>query len=112
MAWARSKWPAGARKARQRPLAARNWKHSLRVCSLISRAFARPAGMRIPRFVAVFAASVILLSGLCFAQKSETLASNPAILPQAFVGWQISQPARTSADPALADPVNAALLKE
>ncbi len=68
--------------------------------------------MRIPRFVAVFAASVILQSGLCFAQKSETLASNPVILPQAFAGWQISQPARTSADPALADPVNAALLKE
>ena len=68
--------------------------------------------MRIPRFVAVFPLSVILLAGLCFAQKSGAPASNPAILPQAFAGWRISLPARTSADPAAADAVNAALLKE
>ena len=68
--------------------------------------------MRIPRFVAVSALFVIVLAGLCFAQKSGAVASNPAILPQAFAGWQITQPARASADPAAADPVNAALLKE
>jgi hypothetical protein len=76
------------------------------------RAFLRPAGMRIPRFVAVFAVFVILLSGLCFAQRSAPPASNPAILPQVFAGWQISPPAHSSADPAAADPVNADLLKE
>jgi hypothetical protein len=68
--------------------------------------------MRIPRFFAAFPLSVILLAGLCLAQKVGAPASNPAILPQAFAGWQISLPARISADPAAADPVNAALLKE
>lgn len=72
----------------------------------------RSAGMRISRFVAVFPASVILLAGLCFAQKSATPPSNPAILPQAFGGWQVSPPVHASADPAAADPVNGALLKE
>src|SRR5260221_3844648 len=68
--------------------------------------------MRIPRFVAVFPLSIILLAGLCFAEQSAAPASNHSILPQAFAGWQISQPADASADPAAADPVNAALLKE
>jgi hypothetical protein len=71
----------------------------------------RPACMRIPRFVAV-SLSIILRVGLCFAQQSAAPASNPSILPQAFAGWQISQPAHASAEPAAADPVNAALLKE
>ena len=68
--------------------------------------------MRTPRFVAVFPLSIILWAGLCFADQSAAPASNPSILPQAFAGWQITQPARASADPAVADPVNAALLKE
>src|SRR5260370_19511025 len=54
----------------------------------------------------------MLWPGICFSTKSAAPASNPAILPQAFAGWQISQAARASADPAAADPVNAALLQE
>src|SRR5258708_21048171 len=68
--------------------------------------------MRIPRFVVALSPSMILLAGLSFAEQSAAPASNPSILPQAFAGWQISQTARASADPAAADPVNAALLKE
>ncbi len=71
-----------------------------------------PPSMRVPRLIAVFPPLIILLAGICFATKSAAPASNPAILPQAFAGWQISQTARASADPAAADPVNAALLKE
>ena len=68
--------------------------------------------MRIPRFVAILPFSSILVVGVCFADPSAAPASNPAILPQAFAGWQMSQAPHTSADPAAADPVNAALLKE
>lgn len=50
------------------------------------------------------------MAGMCFAQPSA--AANPAILPQAFAGWQLAQSAHASADPAAADPVNATLLKE
>src|SRR6266851_4676917 len=71
-----------------------------------------PPSMRVPRLIAVFPPLIILLAGICFATQSAAPASNPAILPQAFAGWQISQTARASADPAAADPVNAALLKE
>ncbi len=63
--------------------------------------------MRIPRFFSVLLLQVIL-AGVSFAAESP---SSPAILPQAFAGWQISKSAQTK-DPATADPVNAALLKE
>jgi hypothetical protein len=36
----------------------------------------------------------------------------PALLPQQFSGWRISGSPQTSQDPAVADPANAALLKE
>jgi hypothetical protein len=68
--------------------------------------------MRTPRFFAAFPLSVILLAAVCFADANPAPASNPAILPQAFAGWQITNKAHASADPAAADPVNAALLKE
>ena len=38
--------------------------------------------------------------------------STPGILPSQFSGWQISGAQKTSQDPAVADPANAALLKE
>ena len=38
--------------------------------------------------------------------------SPPAILPQDFGGWQMQGTAKTGADPAVADPANAAVLKE
>src|SRR5580700_7103193 len=60
-----------------------------------------------------------LISGLvifAISLSGVTLAKDPApstsILPKEFGGWQISGPLRTSADPAIADPVNAAVLKE
>jgi hypothetical protein len=68
--------------------------------------------MRIPRFVAVFPLSVILLVGVCLAETSAAPAANPAILPETFAGWQLAQRSHVSSDPAAADPVNAALLKE
>jgi hypothetical protein len=38
--------------------------------------------------------------------------SPPAILPQDFGGWQMQGTAKTGTDPAVADPANAAVLKE
>jgi uncharacterized protein DUF6599 len=60
-----------------------------------------------------------LISGLvifAISLSGNVLAKDPApstsILPKEFGGWQISGPLRTSTDPAIADPVNAAVLKE
>src|SRR5437660_1474892 len=64
--------------------------------------------MRIPRLFSVLLLQVIL-AGVSLAADSPSL---PPILPQAFAGWQMSKSAQTSKDPATADPVNAALLKE
>lgn len=71
-----------------------------------------PAGMRTPRSIAAFALSIAVLMGVCLAQKDAAPAPNPAILPQAFAGWQVAERTHSSADPAAADPVNATLLKE
>jgi uncharacterized protein DUF6599 len=57
------------------------------------------------------AAVTLVLSIAGFAVANET-APSTAILPRQFGGWQISGPSRTSSDPAIADPVNAAVLKE
>ena len=51
-------------------------------------------------------ALVILLAGFALANESAP------VLPKQFGGWQISGSSRTSTDPAIADPVNAAVLKE
>jgi hypothetical protein len=48
----------------------------------------------------------ISLAGIAVAKDA------PAPLPKQFGGWQISGSSKTSADPAIADPVNAAVLKE
>lgn len=64
--------------------------------------------MRIPRLFAIPALFLTLL-GVCAAQPS---AAPAAILPNAFAGWQLVPPTHASADPAVADPVNATLLKE
>jgi hypothetical protein len=53
-------------------------------------------------------ALVVALFG--FALANET--PSASILPKQFGGWEISGSLRTSADPAVADPVNAAVLKE
>src|SRR5580700_11029708 len=52
---------------------------------------------------------VVSLSGVALAKDPPPSSS---ILPKEFGGWQTSGPSRTSADPAIADPVNAAVLKE
>jgi hypothetical protein len=72
--------------------------------------------MRIPRFLVV-SLLIVAMAGLCFAQPGAAPAANAAILPHAFAGWQLAEPAHASAgpaaaDPAAADPVNATLLKE
>jgi hypothetical protein len=57
---------------------------------------------------------LVLLLGAAFAgeRARATPTTTTAILPQQFAGWQISGSAQTSKDPAVADSVNAALLKE
>ena len=64
--------------------------------------------------------SVVIFLGLSLgaAFAGEPPATTPApaapvsILPPQFAGWHVSDPTRVSQDPAVADPVNAALLKE
>jgi hypothetical protein len=53
-------------------------------------------------------ALVISLTG--FALANET--PSASVLPKQFGGWQVSGSSRTSNDPAVADPVNAAVLRE
>src|SRR5271165_115157 len=64
--------------------------------------------------VAKFSSVLILLTlGLGTAFAAESPASTQAsILPPQFAGWQIAGLTKTSKDPAVADSVNAALLKE
>jgi hypothetical protein len=62
--------------------------------------------MKVARLV-----SVILLGvGAAFAGEGARVPAS--LLPQQFAGWQIAGPAKTSQDPAVADSVNASLLKE
>ncbi len=58
---------------------------------------------------------ILLLCGLGSAFAGESPAakpSSPSILPPQFAGWHVSGSTKTSKDPAVADSVNAALLKE
>lgn len=64
--------------------------------------------MKFPKLICAFALAASL-AGFAWADKPAPAAS---ILPQQFAGWQISGSSRTSNDPAVADPVNAAVLKE
>jgi hypothetical protein len=60
-------------------------------------------------------AKLIFAALLAFALLSVAVAApNPAapVLPKQFGGWQIAGSLSTSHDPAIADPVNAAVLKE
>src|SRR5579871_1627384 len=65
--------------------------------------------MRAARFIFVFGACLALAHAV-FA--GEAARSTQSILPDQFGGWQLSGHAQTSSDPAIADPVNAAVLKE
>jgi hypothetical protein len=64
--------------------------------------------MKLSKLITAFAL-VLSLSGIALAKDA---APSTSILPKEFGGWQTSGPSRTSADPAIADPVNAAVLKE
>jgi hypothetical protein len=64
--------------------------------------------MKLYKLVTAFAL-VASLAGFVWAKDADTSAS---IVPKEFGGWQMSGASRTSNDPAVADPVNAAVLKE
>jgi len=55
---------------------------------------------------------LVILVSLARVALANEAASPSSILPTQFGGWQISGTSRTSNDPAVADPVNAAVLKE
>jgi len=64
----------------------------------------------VSKFISVL---VLLLAGLGASFAAEPPAATPAaILPPQFAGWHISGSTHGSKDPAVADSVNAALLKE
>jgi hypothetical protein len=56
--------------------------------------------------------SLIVFLATAFAGEATRTTPAPAILPAQFSGWQISDSPKMSNDPAVADPANAALLKE
>ncbi len=68
--------------------------------------------MKTARLISV----LVLFVGAAFAGEGarapQTTPTTSAILPQQFAGWQISGSAQMSKDPAVADSVNAALLRE
>jgi len=53
-----------------------------------------------------------LIAAILAFTSSAWAADTASILPPKFAGWKVSKPAQASTDPAVADPVNAALLKE
>jgi hypothetical protein len=56
---------------------------------------------------------ILLLAAALGAEgPSSKLTPSPSLLPPQFSGWQLSGSHRTSNDPGVADPANAALLKE
>jgi len=56
--------------------------------------------------------NLIIVLALAISLAGVASANDTAVLPKQFGGWQISAESRTSGDPAIADPVNAAVLKE
>jgi len=69
--------------------------------------------MGFPRFV-LFLTVIAGVPGMLFGAPAAKQQSTqpPAILPQAFAGWQMQGAAQTSTDPVAADPTNAAALRE
>jgi hypothetical protein len=63
--------------------------------------------MRFARFLLFL--SIVALPASLFAASAPGV---PAILPQAFAGWQMQGTAQASTNPASADPTNAAVLNE
>ncbi|MGB7600599.1 MAG: DUF6599 family protein [Candidatus Sulfotelmatobacter sp.] len=65
--------------------------------------------MRLCKSVATFSVIVLFASTVFAAAGDSTV---PPILPKQFGGWQMQSAAQSSKDAAVADPTNAALLKE
>jgi len=65
--------------------------------------------MRLSKSAAIFAILVLFVSTAFGAAGDSAV---PPILPAQFAGWQMQGAAQPSKDPAVADPTNAALLKE
>ena len=55
---------------------------------------------------------VVLVASLVGIVSAKETSAPVSVFPRQFGGWQISGSSRTSNDPAVADPVNAAVLKE
>jgi hypothetical protein len=71
--------------------------------------------MSFSRSVIIVIAFASLLSsafGQAPARPSHSSSQESALLPRAFGGWEMQGSAQTSADPAVADPANATVLKE
>src|SRR5437879_6320185 len=66
-----------------------------------------PCPMKFPKLI--FVLTVLLTAA---ASAGEAPRAAPGILPNQFAGWEIAGSPHASKDPALADPVNATLLKE
>jgi hypothetical protein len=68
--------------------------------------------MKFPRLI-VAVAFTLAVAASAFADRPADKSVHPAqMLPQQFGGWEISGSTRNSTDPAVADPVNANVLKE
>jgi hypothetical protein len=65
--------------------------------------------MKLLKLITVPIILAISMAGFAWASQATPSAS---ILPKQFGGWQMAGPSRSSDDPAIADPVNAAVLKE
>jgi hypothetical protein len=65
--------------------------------------------MKLPKLITVPIILAISMAGFAWASQATPSAS---ILPKQFGGWQMAGSSRSSDDPAIADPVNAAVLKE
>jgi hypothetical protein len=66
--------------------------------------------MRIAKFIFVLAVTAAA-TGAAFAGEGGR-GTRMSILPKQFAGWQVASAGQSSKDPAVADPVNGALLKE
>jgi hypothetical protein len=74
----------------------------------------------VAKFTSFFILLMLALGGAALAGESpastQTARATPgaqaSILPPQFAGWQVSGSTKVSKDPAVADPVNAALLRE
>ena len=65
--------------------------------------------MKVLHIISVLAA---LVAAAFAGEGARATPAAPALLPPQFSGWQVSGSPRISQDPAIADPANAALLKE